>query len=151
MQVIRENWTPVEFANDWNDLKKKMHSLMYIQGDHDKNTTRSLITYRCNFNPECKSQYSIKKYPEMFYVTFNNIQHSQICMDEIAQRNRIIDMIKSGLKPAKIAETLNQKDDLKLIKQISNQKYNFKKEESQSNYKKSGIPWPSSGWHLPSR
>ena len=69
----------------------------------------------------------------MPHVAFNNTQHPQICMDGVAQRGGIIDMIKSGPKPAKIAGAPNQKDDLKLVGQISNQGYNFKKEESQSN------------------
>jgi len=63
----KESWVPVEFAQDWNTLKKNMHCKLYIQGDHEKTSARSNIMYRCNFNPLCRSKYSMKKYAYLFF------------------------------------------------------------------------------------
>lgn len=122
----KENWMPYECSYSWDDLKKHLSKKFYKQDKHDKNLTHSKIEYTCKLNSECLSKFSIKRYPDCFYTSYNNIDHSKACKIIIQQEDEINAMIRSGSKPAKIVETLGRKNDQKLIKKLYNQKQQTK-------------------------
>jgi hypothetical protein len=88
-EEIKDNWVPFQYGKSWPDFKEKMLKEGYVQEKHEKLLKYSFIVYECSIDKPCRSKYQVKNYKDYFVVNFNNINHSEKCVEHLLLSKKV--------------------------------------------------------------